>query len=424
MAVGCATLRGMTISLLHGSNAFRELEPDWRKITAAAKDRNPFLTWEWVSEWAHQFSGASLLVAVVRDGTEAVAIAPFHRRRYGLGPGLSATALQLLSPVEVEHLFEVRDVLTRPGWEESALGAILDHLAARRGWDWIRFAAQGRNLGPLERILEHRGSQSFVSLVDISAMPVMTLASTWTEQRASLKRNIKESIRRSYNSLARQGIGFEFVVDEAAPPQDGWLDEFFRLHHERAVAKGRAPHPDHFQRHAVRAGIAAVLGRAGEAGHLRVFMLRVDGRIVAIRLGLEVNGCLYLYYSGFDPTLWRYSVMTLLVTEIVKWAIDRRLEALNHSPGIDVSKTRWGTQPVGLKSFVLVNRSIDAALKWKLYRARKFASKRLTTLYFEAIAAAAWLQVSGRQARVPLRLRRRFLPPGTLVPRVVDSPIS
>jgi CelD/BcsL family acetyltransferase involved in cellulose biosynthesis len=380
----------LTVVLLEGSIGLRSLEREWRAIAAATKDRNPFLMWEWVSEWTNQFSGASLLTAVVRDGTDVVAIAPFHRQRYRLGPGLAATALYLLSPLEVEHLCEIRDILTVPGWEEAALAALLDRVIAIGGWDWIRFAAEGRNLNAWERVLQRVGSDRFVTLVDAGAMPVMTLASTWTEQRSQLKRNIKESIRRSYNSLDRQGIGFEFLVDEGGSPQGSWLDVFFRLHHLRSIVRGRFSHIDHFQRPSVHAGVAAVLRRAAAAGQLRVFTLRIHGQVVAIRLGFEVDGCLYLYYSGFDPAWWRDGVMTLLMTEMVKWAIDRRLEVLNHSPGIDVSKTRWGTEPVALKSYVLVNGNSDSALKWRLHRARKFATKRMSTLYSHlAIAGLA-----------------------------------
>lgn len=380
-AASRGTSRRLTVTMIQGSNAFRELERDWRQITEAAMDRNPFLTWEWVSEWANQFSGAALLVAVVRDQSQVVAIAPFHRRRYGVGPGFSATSLQLLSPLEVEHLVEIRDIATFPSWEEPALEALLNHLAAMHDWDWIRFAAQGRNLAAWERILDRRGGQSFVSFVENSPMPVMTLASTWTEQCAGLKRNIKESIRHSYNSLRRDGLEFEFGVDEAASPQVGWLDEFFRLHHQRAVAEGRLAHLDHFQRRAVRAGVESVLRRAAQAGLVRVFVLRIEGSAVAVRLGLEVNRSLYLYYSGFDPVWWPRGVMTLLMTEIVKWAIERRLETINLSPGVDVSKTRWGTEQIALKSYVLMNRSLNTALRWHLYRARKFATKRMTLLY-------------------------------------------
>lgn len=393
VAAGHSTPGGFSISLVHGSSAFRELESDWRAITQAAKDRNPFLTWDWVSEWTHQFSGANLLVVVIRDGANVVAIAPFHRRRYGLGPGLSATALQLLSPVEVEHLFEIRDIATRPGWEKPALKALLDYLTATRGWDWIRMSAQGRNLAAWETILERPADKSLVAFVESNPMPVTTLASTWREQRARLKRNIKESIRHSYNSLGRQGVGYQFTVDQALSPQAGWLEEFFRLHHLRAVAQGHLAHVDYFQRNAVRAGVASVLKRAGEATQVRVFVLRIDGSPAAIRVGLQVDGSLYLYYSGFDPRWWRQGVMTMLMTEIVKWAIDERLEVLNHSPGIDVSKTRWGTEEVAFKSFVLLGGSLDTALKWQLYRARKVATKRMTMLY-----AKRWLSPRGSRS--------------------------
>ena len=58
-------------------------------------------------------------------------------------------------------------------------------------------------------------------------------------------------------------------------------------------------------------------------------------------MGLVLGRELYLYYSGYDPAWHRFSVMTTLVAEAIKWAIAQRLTLVNLSVGTDVSKTRW-----------------------------------------------------------------------------------
>ena len=50
---------------------------------------------------------------------------------------------------------------------------------------------------------------------------------------------------------------------------------------------------------------------------------------------------LYLYFSGYDPSWRKYGVMTLLVTETIKWAIEHGLQRVNLSTGNDQSKLRW-----------------------------------------------------------------------------------
>ena len=48
-----------------------------------------------------------------------------------------------------------------------------------------------------------------------------------------------------------------------------------------------------------------------------------------------------MYFSGYDLAWGRFSVMTTLVAEAIKWAIAERLRIFNLSTGNDVSKTRW-----------------------------------------------------------------------------------
>ena len=70
-------------------------------------------------------------------------------------------------------------------------------------------------------------------------------------------------------------------------------------------------------------------------------MLCIAGEAVALRLGFVHDDELYLYYSGYDPAWGRYSVMTTVVAEAIKWAIGQGFGRVNLSTGSDVSKTRW-----------------------------------------------------------------------------------
>src|SRR5262249_42032154 len=62
---------------------------------------------------------------------------------------------------------------------------------------------------------------------------------------------------------------------------------------------------------------------------------------VASQVGFLGGRELYLYYSGYDPAWRKYSVMTTLMVEIMRWGISQRLSAVNLSTGRDLSKLRW-----------------------------------------------------------------------------------
>jgi CelD/BcsL family acetyltransferase involved in cellulose biosynthesis len=86
-----------------------------------------------------------------------------------------------------------------------------------------------------------------------------------------------------------------------------------------------------------------------------VFRIRVGGAVVAVRLGFVAGDCLYLYYSGYDPRYSKYSVMTTVVAESIKYAIAQGLRSVNLSTGSDVSKTRWGPEEVTYSDWLVVS---------------------------------------------------------------------
>jgi CelD/BcsL family acetyltransferase involved in cellulose biosynthesis len=59
-------------------------------------------------------------------------------------------------------------------------------------------------------------------------------------------------------------------------------------------------------------------------------------------VGFAFGGSLYLYYSGYDPAWGKYSVMTTVMAEAIRYAIAEGFAEVNLSTGNDVSKTRWG----------------------------------------------------------------------------------
>ncbi len=358
--------------LLEGTNAFMSIEAEWKFLFEASQTQNPFLTWEWMSTWAQHYCGDRLRTIVVRKGPDAIAIAPLHLNRYLIGPGIYTRALQLMGPREVQHLFEIREILTRPGHEQEAIGAVLDRALQIPGWDWIELSAQGGGLAELTDLLQRWPGHAFdVHSEAVTYIPVMALERSWDAQRQKLKRNIKESIRHCYNSLRRDGHDHEFVGDGGSGDAAEAADRLVELHHRRSLISERRWHRDHFADDSIRAFEVDVLRKMHAAGRARFAELSIAGSTVAARACLESHGGLYFYYSGFDPNWWKYSVMTLVVTEAIQDAIARGLSTVNFSPGIDDSKSRWGPELVPLQTIVLVRSRPLARVRHGLLRIRK-----------------------------------------------------
>ena len=76
---------------------------------------------------------------------------------------------------------------------------------------------------------------------------------------------------------------------------------------------------------------------------------------VASRPALLLGSDLYLYFAGYDPAWKKYGVMTVLITEMIKWAFARGIKRINLSVGHDHSKVRWKPHEVRFYDAVQVS---------------------------------------------------------------------
>ncbi len=173
-----------------------------------------------------------------------------------------------------------------------------------------------------------------------------------------MSRNIKEALRKCYNSLKREGRTFNFrIVDRPEDTTDA-LGRFFNLHTARARLSGTVKHPDVFDTPKAKLFLTSYARAMAERDCLRIFEIEIGGTVVATRIGFVFGEELYLYFTGYDPNWGKYSIMTTVVAESIKWAIENRLKVVNLSTGNDVSKTRW--RP---KEFIF-RQGVQVSPKW------------------------------------------------------------
>ena len=345
------------------------LREDWQALERSAGMDLPFQTWEWsTSWWKHLHEDRrgvrdTLRVYVVRDSSgEIVGIAPLmltERPRFG---PIRIRFLQFIGADP--NITELHSMLCNPGLEHQCHAAIRAHLGSQaREWDWIAWEGPSSQTGSVAGMTDPLGNTQEKSAF------VLTLAPTWAELKKRLRRNVKESIRKCYNSLKRDGLTYRLETLEEPADIELALPDFFRLHTARASLKGVTNHFDAFDSPEARAFLIDVCRRLAERRITRVFRLWVDGKLVATRIGFEMAGTLYMYYSGWAPAYSQYSVMTTLVCEVIQQAIERGLNGVHLSTGNERSKTRWGTNEVCYASGVQFSPRRSARATHLLYEA-------------------------------------------------------
>jgi CelD/BcsL family acetyltransferase involved in cellulose biosynthesis len=352
----------LTVEVATTLEALQALESDYDRLSRAAGNTLPFALHEWHVAWCRQFLEPGELISTqpmihtARNSEgRCVAIVPLILTRRTVGP-VHVSTLDLIGADPA--LTEIRTSLIEPSYETLAVQAIRRKIADGRAIDWLNWGVvSDAHAGALSASGRTEFQQPLLDYV-------LDLPPSWDAFRANLKRNIRESIRHCYNSLKRDGLTCELSVAEEPRAVKDALERFFTLHAMRADLEGAVEHRNHFANARSRCFLQDVCARLAARGVVRIFQLAIRGDIVALRLGFVIGDSLYLYYSGYDPSWSKYSVMTTTVVETVKYAIGHHLHTVNLSPTKDISKTRWGPREICMQQAVQVSSSPRSRLAY------------------------------------------------------------
>jgi CelD/BcsL family acetyltransferase involved in cellulose biosynthesis len=358
----------VTIETVTTTQGVESLRPSYEQLQRTTGNILPFATHDWHVAWCRHILNSNPRILdqpnffVVRNlSGECVAILPFivSRRRVGR---FKIAAVNMLGADP--HLTEIRAPLMVSGYENSIAAAVQPLLARIEGWDWVHWTGSSAAFGAA---LSTHGTLIWEPVLKDF---VLDLPPTWDEFRKGLKRNIRESLRHCYNSLKRDNHSFEFRVVENGPDVAAGVARFFDLHLMRAEMT-RGEHPDRFSTPIFRDFLQEICRRFADRGALRLFQLKIGGKIVATWVGFVAADSIYFYNSGFDPAWARYSVMTTTVAEAIKYAIGQGFKSINLSADEDVSKTRWSPRQVEYLSAYQLGTRLRSRLALQTYlRAR------------------------------------------------------
>jgi CelD/BcsL family acetyltransferase involved in cellulose biosynthesis len=369
----------LSVQEITSPGGFLSLKSEWKRMASLHGSSLPFSQWEWLDAWWRAYRrdlplvSDSLSIRTVRTVSgELVGIAPLMLTRR---PATSWFALRSLDFLGGKYLTELRGILCDPAWEEEVHRALLAHLAEHRDeWDWVNWCGL-RAGSPAERVIAVRPG---VQIVEERHSHVLALPGSWDEFKATRSRNLKEAIRKCYNSLRRDG--HTFVLEVAASPDEmpGALERFYALHRARAAQRTGARHVDAFSAEAARRFLSDLCVGLAPGGGVRVFEIRIGAEIVASRIAFVMGDSLYFYNSGYDPRWARYSVMTTTVAEAIKWAIGAGFRSVNLSTGADKAKTRWRPERIAYRTAVQTAPSLRGRLAYLTWRS------------VEALTRASW----------------------------------
>lgn len=356
----------MNIHIARSLNDLQALSESWMALHEQSQTSHPFTSYHWTINWWKTFSQQNFarrdefFVLSFRDGDTLVGVMPMFVTIYY---PLLFGGLRYMRPIGSDaNLTEIKGFLSLPGYEEKIAHAFEDFLNdCSREWDFCRWPD----------IRSHRAEILTEQLAQIDKVEnfVIPLPKTWEEFRLSRKRNVREAIRKCMNKPSADGLEFSYERIASPVAIAAALPEFYRLHSLRGAMESGPTHPDYFVVPTHRSLIESIMHSPSREIEPALYVLKLGDKYIAMRLGFEMNGKIFGYYSGFDPAFAAYSVMTRLLVETMKDAIERGLTALNLSTGRDLSKTRWSPDEITYYRPRLMNSRWN--LLAKIYRTAK-----------------------------------------------------
>ncbi|WP_050477281.1 GNAT family N-acetyltransferase [Herbaspirillum rhizosphaerae] len=338
--VGAPVAGALRLNIVRHAHDLAALASEWDALSGTLPFQVPFTTASWNILWWQHLRAARMLIRdrlhvfVLRDRRgKLVAVAPMI---VSMRPGVELCGVSVLQFFGADpNITEIRGMICHPDHADAAIAVLQDYLRDHKQlWDWIEW----QGLSPAQAELL---SAPGVPQPKARVMCYLPLPPSWEDLKHGLSRNMKEAIRKCFNSLRRDGHQHAFSVIEHTADVAPALMTFLRLHKLRAMSPEGVFHPNVFRDRKSRQFLTAYAGAASAQGQLRIFQLSVNGAVVASRIGFLSKRQLYLYYSGYDTAWGKYSVMTTLLIHIMQWAIAHELECVNLSTGKDQSKLRW-----------------------------------------------------------------------------------
>lgn len=336
----------MHCSWVESAADFAALGGLWEELIRKAGRRSLFFSHEWLdAAWSWARLEGHPQVLLVGEGRAADGAAALLLRDARIA-GMPWRVLQWLEIPDTQEC----ELIAGAGAEDAAARIFLQELVARRtSWDKLQLSKlqpESLVLTVFRGLLERRGLTHYVRQTDSN--PYVSLDGGWAAYQSSLSRSFKKKLNLARNRMAKLGEVEVSCVggDESTPAAMEAAAAALADVSARSWKQQTATTLDH---EGPGTFVRRLAARFGATGPLRIWLLRLDDRVVATELQLHEQGRTYALRADFVPELGDASPGTNLSVEILK----RLFEAepggrYLMGPGANAYKLRWTERSVPL----------------------------------------------------------------------------
>lgn len=315
------------MEIIRSIQQLEALREDWNAL--ADKLQSPLLRHEWFLSCAKTFQAdGSLRVCVIRNNGRLVAAAPLA--------AMSAWGLERWEFLGVSLLYEPCGFLYD---NPASLDALVYSLVAQR----IPLLLQRlesdsavvraiTNLPISKGLIVRRRSSPTLSFL---------LPATWNEFLAARSANFRYDLKRKHARAKARGD----LSVECLPVEPGNLDECMTTLMEVEGSGWKGIRGSSLRHNELLGRFFMNYSRLAAAeGMLRIAFLRIDDKVIAVQLGIEAYGRVWVLKMGYDEAHSHISPGFLLMAGVGRDAIERNLISYEFLGSAEPWEKRWGAQ--------------------------------------------------------------------------------
>lgn len=318
------------MSLTVTQENFDSVASYWKSSDNRLNWSSVFLLPAWLEVWWREFQPeAELYLAAVRRQAGIIGIAPLR---------VKGTEASFIGSVDV---CDYMDFVVAPGKEGDFFNTLFDDLV-QKGVNQLDL----RNLRPDSTVLGHLVAMARNRGHEVSCRPEavsleMDLPASWDDYLMTLTTKQRHELKRKLRRLWEIGKA-DYHDFHVTKDTGNYMDSFLRL-----FALSRGEKAD-FMTARMESFFRSLAEAMAEIGLLRFGVLEVDALPVAITMGFDYHGKLYLYNSAFDPSYGYLSVGVLSKALGIKESIQRGMHKWDFLKGAEIYKYHLGGREVPL----------------------------------------------------------------------------
>ncbi len=319
-----------SIEMIDRFDQFTKLEESWNKLISTGSNEVPFTTFEWFYSWWKAFGEKNnMLILIIKEGDDVVAIAPFMKTSVKLCM-IPVSAISFMDSFHAGRMGIIMNA-DKPEIMRLLLSYLRTHHAAH---NVLLFNPIEKN-SLTDRIIKTALNRENFMLKEAKSdfSPYIPISGTWEQYLGGRSRNFRHKLNRISNLFIKTG-GYEIVLSTTPAGLDDVFDisrRTWKYGEKTAIANN----PLNMRFYRILAQTMA------EKNWLKIWVLKLRGKPIAFQYALDYKNRIFGLKIGFDQAYEKLSPSKFLAKHIIQYCFEKGYAEFDMIGKNDSYKMDW-----------------------------------------------------------------------------------